>query len=164
MFFGIVKAVAVGGLGDEVIALWECFRTLNNPVVRPANVAGVSQVNFLAVFDYFQVNNSASQHMPGVCKFHIYFVVDVKAAVVIHGDKQFQSLFSILYVVDWIYRWKILSCPFFVKPFGISFLNMSAVGEHDGAEVTGSSGANHRTTEPKFVEVGNKSRVIDMSV
>ena len=53
---------------------------------------------------------------------------------------------------------------FLVEPFYVKFLDVSAIGEHDGTKVSCRIGANNRSPEAKFVDIGDQSRMVDVGV
>ena len=53
---------------------------------------------------------------------------------------------------------------FLVEPLHIVFLDEAAVGEHDATQVLCGIGADDLSAESKFIEIRNKTAVVDMGV
>ena len=168
LLFGVLavamEAVAVGGLGDDVVAVWEWFGRAQQVVVFAPDVARVADAGHLAAFIDFEDGAGAPEQVARVVELHLYVIVEVEVAVVGHGDEQFHAGACVFLGVDGLQCRQTFLAAFLVEPHHIVLLDEAAVGQHDAAQVFGAVGADDLPTEAQFVKVWNQAAVVDVSV
>ena len=93
--------------------------------------------------------------MTCIYKFHFYIAVNLKFTLIRHTNKQFHASPCILFSINWLNGAQAFLYATFVEPFNIQFLDMPAIGKHNGTQVAGGTRTYHRTPEAKLVDIWN---------
>ncbi len=157
-----MQAVSVGRFGDQVIALRERHRRLQDMAERPADITGIGKMCCFSLFSNLKRNYGTAQHMTGIGKLYMDIIINPESPVVGNTDEQLHTGTGIFFGIDRFNRSQASGSTPPVKMFYITFLYVPAIGKHYCAQVTGGMSANHRSTEAQFINVRDQSRVVDV--
>ena len=161
---GSVEAIAIGGFGDDVVGLREGFGIGEDGLAVPPDVAGVAERSLLTPFFDGDIDGAAAEHVAGVDELKLEVGGNVIEKMVGDADETAHAGHRILHGVDGFDRGEALESAFLVELGGIGLLDAAGVGEHDGAEVAGGRGAEHRALEAHLHHVWNQAGVVDVRV
>lgn len=125
-----------------------------------ANVAGKHDAFCLAMFGYFEHHRSGSQNVPRFNKLCTHSGNDIKPFFVRNTDHLPLRLRCIIRRVQ--RRRMLLSAS--RQKFGILFLDMCGVCQHDGAQVAGGGSGPDRVPESLVDQKRQATGMIDMRV
>ena len=168
LVFGVfavaVEAVAVGGLGDDIVAVRERLGRAQQVVVFAPDVAGVADAGHLAALVDFEDGATAAEQVARVVELHLNVTVQIEIAVVADGDEKVHTSTRIFLSVNGLQSGQALFAAFLVEPFHIILLYEARVGEHDAAQVFGGRRADDLATEAQLVEIGDEAAMVYVGV
>ena len=130
---GVVVAVAVGGLHDEVIGMAGVGRILDERLVLVADIAGKHQLGGSVALGDPQLDAGRAQQVPHVHEPCFDARGKLNALAVLHTQEQAAGGFGVLYGVHGLHRLCARALALAVFPLGFKFLNMRRVPQHNAA-------------------------------
>src|SRR5659263_111826 len=102
--------------------------------------------------------------MPGCGKPDFNLIIDIKFPRRSCAYEKLHTAYRIILDINWLYRCLSTTSPFLVVHLGITFLDMTAVGEHNRTQVACCICADHRSSEAQSVNKRNQSRMVNVGM
>ena len=161
-FFRFMQAIAVCRFADDIIGIINDSRVVDDRLIGLSQVAREDEFRRFTVFRHIDFYDARTQDMTRIFKTYAHRIAECYRLTVTHC---FEMLQTSVGIIDRIHRLKHrLACTFAFAIFlhGIIFLDMSTVGEHDGAQLARCFRRIDLTAEALFAQLRQQTAVVDM--
>ena len=161
----LMIAIAVGGFHEDVVGLGRRLGIPDDEGLRAADVAGENDARCFAVFGYFEPDGRGAEDVPSLVKSGPDARGRFYGLVQIHGSDLLCRALGVQNGVNG-FRRVLETAAGVLLGLELSFhlLNVRAVFEHEGDELTRSLCAVDPAGEPVFDEGRKKAGMIDVGV
>ena len=128
-----MQAVAVGGLADEVVALWEGLGCAQYMAMQSPDVARIGNAFDLVVLLDREMDKGRAEHMPRVDELKTNLIINAISGVVVHRAEELHHLLRMVGVEERFDGGLVLAVHLLVVPTHILLLNESRVLQHEFA-------------------------------
>ena len=161
---GLVVAVAVGGLHDDIVGLGDGLGVPDDGLVHVAQVTGEDQLFGHAVFRCPDLHAGGAKQMARVGKADAHTGADLHVLTVL-GDLQLaKGSLGIHKGVQGLYLGPACTFALLVLPLGVALLNVGRVAQHDVEQLCGQTGGVDGAGEALLHQQGQTAGVVDMGV
>jgi hypothetical protein len=161
---GIVEAVAVGGLEQDIVGLGEDFGTPEDHVLIAADIAAEGEMGLLPVLLYLQTDGGAADDVASIGVENADIFIDGEPVSIFDGNETIESAFGVIFGVKGLEIGFAFGFPFLIDVFYFVFLDPGAVFEENGREFAGRGGTIDLPREAIPDELGDEPAMIDMGV
>ena len=159
-----VNAVGVGAFHHDVIRLLQILWVIQQRLPHVADIAGEDQRFGHAFFGGGDGDGRGAQKVARIAEFDAEAVKQLFLLAVLDGIKIAADVFRILHRVERLDHIVAATFVFSVAPLGVALLDVSAVKQHDVAQLFGGGSAIDLAAKALFVKKREPAAVVDVSV
>ena len=160
----VVHAVGIGAFHHDVIGIFQIFGVVQKRLIGVADIAREDQGlggTFLSGADG---DGGGTQEVPRVGEFDAESLKKLFLLPVLQRIKIAADVFRILHGVQRLDHKVAATLIFSIAPLGVALLDVSAVKQHDVAQLFGGGGAEYLAAKTLFVEERKPAAVVDVRV